>query len=119
MTLNEVIQKIERWHGNLRLNAAHSREDGNGDAALRSEVRADDMRDILEMLRQVEAGPTLTPEARAQVESIMGIIPVTPYVGESGDALLDTGNAGTVIHVNVHGDTAELVRGEWEMGWTA
>ena len=119
MTLNEVIQKIERWQGNLRANATHSRECGNDDAALRSEVRADDMRDILEVLRQVEAGPTLTPEARAEVENVMGVIPVTLYVGERGDALLDTGNAGTVIHVNVHGDTAELVRGEWEMGWTA
>jgi len=53
-TLQDVIRKVEGWEDNLRANAEHSEEHGITDAARRLKTRADDMRDVLEMLREID-----------------------------------------------------------------
>lgn len=54
MTLEEVIRKIERWRDNLLDNAAHYQNEGSTESAIRADVRAADMNDILAMLREVK-----------------------------------------------------------------
>lgn len=50
--LADVIRKVEGWEGNLRANAEHIRKSTLGWNSC--DTRADDMRDILEMLREIE-----------------------------------------------------------------
>lgn len=53
-TLQDVIRKVEHWESNLRAGAKHAGEQGRPADASRALIRADDMRDILEMLREIE-----------------------------------------------------------------